>query len=97
MNEIYLHVTGVVATEVSARLVDEVMVASFRMVSTTRRYDREQRTWVDGDKNWLTVTCWRGLAENVRACVHKGERVVVAGKLKVSQWRDDDGRPRSRT
>lgn len=96
MNEIYVHVTGVVATEVSARTVDDVVVASFRMVSTTRRYDREQRSWVDGDKNWLTVTCWRGLGDNVRKSVLKGERVVVAGKLRVSQWRDEDDRPRSR-
>jgi len=97
MNEIYVHVTGVVATEVSARTVDDVVVASFRMVSTTRRYDREQRSWVDGDKTWLTVTCWRGLGENVRKSILKGERVVVTGKLRVSQWRDDDDRPRSRT
>jgi single-strand DNA-binding protein len=97
MNEIFVHVSGVVATDVSAKTVDDVPLSSFRMVSTTRRFDRGQRTWVDGDKTWLTVTCWRSLANNVRKSVLKSERVIVAGRLKVSQWRDEEGRLRSRT
>jgi single-strand DNA-binding protein len=97
MNEIYVHVTGVVATDVTGKLVDDVPLASFRLVSTARRFDRTQRTWVDGDKTWLTVTCWRSLARNVIASVLKTERVVVCGRLKVSEWRDAEGRLRSRT
>jgi single-strand DNA-binding protein len=97
MNEIFVHVTGVVATDVTAKTVDDVPLSSFRMVSTTRRFDRHERTWVDGDKTWLTVTCWRALATNVRKSVLKSERVIVTGRLKVSEWRDEEGRYRSRT
>lgn len=97
MNEIYVHVTGVVATDVTGKLVDDVPLASFRLVSTARRFDRNQQTWVDGEKVWLTVTCWRSLARNVIASVLKTERVIVCGRLKVSEWRDSEGRLRSRT
>jgi single-strand DNA-binding protein len=97
MNEIYTYVAGVVATDVIGKTVDDVPVASFRLVSTARRFDRGTGGWVDGDKTWLTVTCWRSLARNVMRCVQKSERVVVAGRLRTRDWKDDEGHLRQRT
>ncbi|MGH3490232.1 MAG: single-stranded DNA-binding protein [Actinopolymorphaceae bacterium] len=40
----------------------------------------------------VTVVCWRALAENVAASLHKGEPVVATGRLRVEPWEKDDGR-----
>ena len=56
-------------------------VASFRIASTARRYDREDGKWIDGDSLYLKVTCWRALADNVDRSVVKGDPVVVTGRL----------------
>jgi single-strand DNA-binding protein len=34
----------------------------------------------------VRVNCWRRLGENVRACVAKGDPVVVRGKLSVREY-----------
>ena len=48
-------------------------MANFRVASTERRYDRATGGWVDGDKLFLDVTCWRRLAENAFASLVKGD------------------------
>jgi single-strand DNA-binding protein len=65
-------------------------IASFRLASTPRRYDRSKDEWVDGDTNWYTITAFRVLAANVAACVRKGDRVVVTGRLRVRSWESGD-------
>ena len=37
------------------------------------------------------VSCSRGLAENVRSSIGKGDPVVVAGKLRTDRWTDAQG------
>ena len=83
---------GNVATELrpssSASGVD---VASFRIASTARRFDRSAGSWVDTHTNYATVVCWRALARHVLASLHKGQPVVVTGKLHLKSW-EKDGR-----
>ncbi|GAB3527421.1 single-stranded DNA-binding protein [Arthrobacter monumenti] len=67
-------------------------VASFRMGATERRYNREDKTWEDGDTNWFSIACFRALAKNVAFSVQKGEKVVVTGRLKIRNWSLPDGR-----
>ena len=55
-------------------------VANFRIASTPRRYDREAGAWIDGATLFVTVTCWRALAENVHQSLFKGQPVVVTGR-----------------
>ena len=92
MNEPYLTMSGVVGSDVRAVLVDDHLpITSFRMGSTTRRYDRATGGWVDGETTWVTVTCFRSLARNVSRSVARRDRVVVHGKLRVRRWKQDDG------
>lgn len=67
-------------------------VASFRMGATERRYNREDKTWEDGDTNWFSVACFRALAKNVAFSLQKGEKVIVTGRLKIRNWSLPDGR-----
>jgi single-strand DNA-binding protein len=56
------------------------------LASSQRRFDRNQNKWIDGETNWFTVTAFRQLAINSAGSVNKGDRLVVAGKLRVRDW-----------
>ncbi len=64
---------------------------TFRMASTRRIFDREQRTWTDGRTVWFTVKTWRAAARNVAESLRKGDPVVVTGRLVVDEWAGEDG------
>jgi single-strand DNA-binding protein len=82
MYETNVTVVGRLATDVGwSRLGDGTVVANFRVASTERRYDRATGGWVDGEKLFVDVRCWRRLAENAAASLVKGDPVVVTGKL----------------
>lgn len=82
MYETVITVVGSVISAVDRhRLPDGTVVANFRMVSTQRRYDRATGGWVDGDKLYIDVKCWRDLAENTVASLGKGDPVVVTGRI----------------
>jgi single-strand DNA-binding protein len=71
-----------------------IEVSSFRMGSTSRRFDREGEQWVDSGSLFLNVTCWRALGANVAASVGKGDPVIVRGRLFTRQY-EKDGQLRS--
>jgi single-strand DNA-binding protein len=55
-------------------------VTNFRVASTSRRYDRENGSYVDNSTLFVNVTCWRTMAENAQASLHKGQPVIVYGR-----------------
>jgi single-strand DNA-binding protein len=65
---------------------DRVAISSFRFASTDRRYNKATEKWEDGDTTWFTVSAFRGLAENVKASVKKGERLIITGRLRIRDW-----------
>lgn len=80
-------VTGLVATQPRHVVTGEGLpITSFRLASTRRRFDRGEQKWVDAETNWYTVTAFRQLAINLVGSVAKGQRVVVAGRLRVRDW-----------
>jgi single-strand DNA-binding protein len=70
------------------------LVASFRVASTSRRYDRDSGRWVDGPSLRVRVTCWRRLAEGVTQSVVTGDPLVVTGRMFTRDWVGDDGQHR---
>ncbi|HEY5456623.1 MAG TPA: single-stranded DNA-binding protein [Acidothermaceae bacterium] len=66
-------------------------IASFRLASTPRRFDRTSGQWKDGDTLFTSVTCWRALAENVHLSLRKGNSVIVIGRLSVRPYETKDG------
>jgi single-strand DNA-binding protein len=69
-------------------------VASFRVASTSRKFDRDSGRWVDGPSLRVRVTCWRRLAESVQRCVFTGDPVIVTGRMYTRDWIADDGQHR---
>ena len=86
-----IFLTGVVATSPRHVTTSEgLAITSFRLASSQRRYDRAMSKWVDGETNWFTVSSFRNLATNAAGSVAKGDRVVVAGRLRVRDWENSD-------
>ena len=89
MNDIITTVIGNAVSDVSLRTTSTgASVASFRIASNSSRFDKATKTWIEQDPSYLSITAWSQLAENVALSVHKGQALVVTGKLKVKQWQD---------
>ena len=80
-------VSGLVATTPRHLVTQEGLpITSFRLASSKRRFDKSKKIWVEGETNWFTITSFRQLAINSAASISKGDRIVVAGRLKVRDW-----------
>lgn len=82
--------TGIVATTPRHVTTSEgLAITSFRLASNRRRFDSGENKWVDVETNWFTVVAFRQLAQNTHESIHKGDRVVVAGRVRVREWEND--------
>src|SRR4051812_17391316 len=90
MSETQITVVGNVAwTPNHKALASGTVVTDFRLAHTPSRFDKATGEWKDLETMWYSVTCWRGLADNVAASVHKGDRVVVQGRLSQRSYEKD--------
>lgn len=64
-------------------------VVSFTVASTPRIYDKATQEWKDGEALFMRCSLWRDAAENVAESLHKGNRVIVFGKLKQRSYEKD--------
>lgn len=97
VGETYLTVQGRVGGDIKFKEVaGRVALASFRLGTTPRQFDKAKGGWVDRPTTWFTVECWRTLAENVNESLERGQPVVVTGRLKTTEWLEN-GESRSRT
>lgn len=96
MNEITVSMAGNVATEPEQRTTKagDPMV-TFRLVVNEQRYDSTRGTYEDLACSFLSVSAFRGLAVNLAASVHKGQPVVVTGRLRVGRWTTGEGEVRT--
>ena len=91
-NDANIDLAGFVASEPSfKRLATGTSTAKLRVAYTERRLNRETGEWGDGPTSFVTVLCWRTLADNVAVCLRKGEPVLVRGRLRVREYEGKDG------
>lgn len=69
-------------------------VASLR-VAVSRRY-QVNGEWQE-QSSYFDVTAWGQLADNVASTLHKGNRVVVTGRLEQREYTTQQGEKRSAT
>jgi len=85
-------VVGRVVTDITPRMTQGGhKVANFRLATQERSYDKAQDLWVDGDRMYLTVSCWRNLADHVADSLRKGDQVVVHGRMKIREYKTEEG------
>ena len=70
-------------------------VASFTVASTPRTLDKPTNEWKDGDALFLRCSVWRQAAENVAESLHRGDRVMVTGRLKQRSFETKEGEKRT--
>ncbi|MFI9815490.1 single-stranded DNA-binding protein [Saccharothrix variisporea] len=88
-NETRVTITGVVASEVTRTVVGTgYSRANFRMLTRERWWDVDREAWIEGGHMFLSVTCWRNLADNVKASLANRDPVFVAGKLTIKELPD---------
>lgn len=69
--------------------------ATFTVASTSRLQDGASGEWRDGATIFLSCSAWRRTAERLARCLRKGDRVVVAGRLRQCVVQTDGGQRRS--
>lgn len=78
---------GLVATTPRHLVTAEGLpITSFRLATTSRKFDARTGEWTDGDTNWYTITAFHDLAINAASSIEKGQRILVQGSLRVRDW-----------
>ncbi len=95
MNDMWVTVCGNVGTTPLTTTTARGTKTTFRVAHTPRV--RAGDEWQDGDTSWYSVVAWNALGDNASASLHKGQRVLVHGRVRVNEWQDDQGRPRQTT
>jgi single-strand DNA-binding protein len=89
-NEAAFSVTGYVATQPkSGYTKNGTRTLYMRVGWTPRRIDKRTGDWADQPTSFVSVTCYRKVAENAAACLRRGDPVVVKGTLQVREYGDD--------
>jgi single-strand DNA-binding protein len=70
-------------------------VAAFGLAVTRRWLNRNTQLFEEAT-SYFDVACWRDLGENVSASLHRGDRVVVTGRLEQERWAAPDGSNRTK-
>lgn len=93
MYETHLTAVGTLITAVDKRrFADGTTKVHFRIACNERRFDRIQNTWTDGDTLYMSVNCWRELADNVHASFVVGDPIIVRGRLLTREWEKEGKR-----
>jgi single-strand DNA-binding protein len=91
LNEAHITVIGWVAADPYYTVTaNGTPYLSLRVGCTPRRFDRATGQWQDLETMFLTVNCWRHLADNVNGSdLQRGQPVVVTGRLRIRQYEKD--------
>lgn len=85
---------NVVADPRVTGLADNPDRVAFRIISNRRRRDPQTGEWVQASELGMNVVCWRKLARGVAQSVHKGDPVLVIGRVSDRHFTGNDGQPR---
>ncbi|MDO4243402.1 MAG: single-stranded DNA-binding protein [Actinomyces sp.] len=85
-----LVVQGVLGTHPSVvRTAAGKPFCHFRLATTPSFRTREG--WREGETMWFTAKAWGALAENLGHSLHKGDPVVLVGRLSQEAWFNEAG------
>jgi single-strand DNA-binding protein len=96
IHDAQVNLAGYVATEPKFKKVaGDTSSVRLRVAYTARRRDKETGEWSDGPTSFVNIQCWRTLADNVSMSVHKGEPVLIMGRLQIRRFEDAAGAART--
>ncbi|HUG83353.1 MAG TPA: single-stranded DNA-binding protein [Euzebya sp.] len=68
-----------------------VAVASLSVAVNRRMRNKDTNEWEDKLDGYFDINVWRDHAENVAESLHKGDRVLVIGRLIKRSYEDREG------
>ncbi|CAM3421908.1 single-stranded DNA-binding protein [Stackebrandtia soli] len=84
-------IVGTVATAPAQRDLPTGPLTEFRVVSRSRRYNRQTGRWGDGDELFIKVAAWRNLGKDAFRDITVGDVIIVRGRLCSRRVRGEDG------
>ena len=57
-------------------------------IATTETYKNSKSGERTSHTEWHNITMWRGLAEIADKYLHKGDKVLIEGKIRTRSWED---------
>jgi single-strand DNA-binding protein len=95
-NEAFFAVSGYVATQPKKGFTKGgTFAVSMRVAWTPRVMNKVTGEWADQETSFVSVTCYRKVAENAARCLRRGDPVVLRGTLKVREYTDQTGARRN--
>jgi len=93
VNEATVSVSGYIATQPKGGWTrDGTRTVSMRLGWTPRRIDKTTGEWVDQPSSFVSVICYRKVAENAALCLRRGDPVLVKGSLRVREYGEEPKR-----
>jgi single-strand DNA-binding protein len=71
-----------------------VAVANCRVAVNRRFFNRQTNEWDEKLDGFFTVNVWRDYAENISESLHRGDRVLVTGRLQSRSFETKEGETR---
>jgi single-strand DNA-binding protein len=87
-------IVGNLADDPELRFTNNGTPVSNLRVAVTQRV-LEDGAWRDGQTSFFRVNAWRENAAHLAESLHKGDRVVVLGRLRQRSWETPEGERRS--
>lgn len=90
-HENYVTMVGNLVDEPDLRFTGNGAAVCSIRIASSRRYRDNDGNWQDGETTFMSVNAWRSLGENAAESLHRGDRVVVVGRLRVRSYEDREG------
>lgn len=93
VNESFFSVRGYVATQPKSGYLKDGTTRTFsaRIGWTPRLLNRSTGEWTDQPTSFVSLQCYGKIAEAAAICVHRGDPVVLTGRLRVREYTDQAG------
>lgn len=92
----FVTLVGFVAQDPTIRNTPTGRLLTKVRVGVAPRYrDNATGEWRDSAPSYYNVSCWSRLADHVRASLHKGDPVIVKGRLRINTFEDKNGQLRN--
>ena len=89
LNRVTLH--GRLGKDVELRRTSNGTVVASWSIAVDRDYKADG---AERETDWFDITAWRGTAEFAERNFHRGDQMIVSGRLQVRSWTDKDGNKR---
>lgn len=95
-NDAQFAVTGYVATQPKAGTTKSGAPFLFMRVAwTPRAFNKATGEWADQQTSFVSVMCYRKVAENATKCLRRGDAITLRGTVQVRDYVDQAGAKRS--